>query len=175
MWRHDSALRTNIFLLIALTFCCFCHFGASLGRPAVERNSPGKNPVSDSVQREDAEKENVADEGGFDGEKPYKDGEPYYVGPPRVVAKKEASFSDAMTNDIHDADQRPVDGPRLPSAGDVARPPADGTGKETAVNRATDGAAAKYMWELYERFSADKYSHPRGNTVRTFKSINTGR
>jgi len=35
--------------------------------------------------------------------------------------------------------------------------------------------APKYMLDLYEKFSKDKYSHPMANIVRSFTNINTGR
>ena len=172
MWRQNSAVETKVCLLIALTFLCSCHFGASLGWPAAGRDALGKR---DSPQQRDAERETANDK---DGGKPHKGG----VLPYGVVSGRDAP--DAMTNSIHDDGRRPMEGPHVAWAGKVegARGEAPGTGKgtgkgtgrESAIDRATDGAAARYMWELYERFSTDKYSHPRGNTIRTFKSINTG-
>ena len=162
MWRQNSAVETKVCLLIALTFLCSCHFGASLGWPVAARDALGKR---------DAERETTNDK---DGGKPHKDG----VLPYGAASGRDALFSDSMTNSIHDDGRRPMDGPRVAWAGEVAgargESPGTGKGKESAIDRATDGAAARYMWELYERFSTDKYSHPRGNTIRTFKSINTG-
>jgi len=35
--------------------------------------------------------------------------------------------------------------------------------------------APKYMLDLYDKFSNDKYSHPMANIVRSFTNIHTGR
>ena len=188
MWRQNSASGTNVFLLIGLTFFCSCHFGASLGRPPTEPSS--KTVGLDSAPLTDIEKENSAGEKSLDDAKPQKVGIPPYGAVPRVATSKDASFPGkevsfpdkdvsfpgTMTNDIHDGDQGPIEGPKQSWADKVVvGRSTGGTMKESAIDRATDGAAAKYMWDLYERFSTDKYSHPRGNTIRTFKSISTGR
>lgn len=47
-------------------------------------------------------------------------------------------------------------------------PPADSNTHRTNVH------APKYMLDLYDKFSTDKYSHPMANIVRSFMNINEG-
>lgn len=49
------------------------------------------------------------------------------------------------------------------------KPPADVNTHRTNVH------APKYMLDLYDKFSTDKYSHPMANIVRSFMNINEGR
>jgi len=48
--------------------------------------------------------------------------------------------------------------------------------QSTTVSGATNTRTVpKYMFDLYEKFSKDKYSHPMANIVRSFTNMNTGR
>ena len=47
-------------------------------------------------------------------------------------------------------------------------------GGRPAADSLDHGAATKYMWALYNKFSTDRYSHPMANIVRSFKSIVPG-
>ena len=205
MWRHNSASGTNVFLLIGLTFFCSCHFGASLGRPPTEPSSKTVGlesaPLTDFERENSADEKSLDDAkpqkigmppyGAVAGvatskETSFPGKDTSFQNKDVSFPNKDVSFPGTMTNDIHEGDQRPNEGHKQPWAEKVVGssldgtekvvgPSTDGTAKESAMERATEGAAAKYMWDLYERFSTDKYSHPRGNTIRTFKSVSTGR
>lgn len=59
--------------------------------------------------------------------------------------------------------------PPLPPPLPSFSPPADATNSHR-----TNVHAPKYMLDLYDKFSTDKYSHPMANIVRSFMNINEG-
>jgi len=71
-------------------------------------------------------------------------------------------------------DVRRPDGLQQAAAGAVGSAAA-AAGESAGSGDGSARSAPKYMLDLYNKFSTDKYSHPMANIVRSFTNVNTGK
>ena len=89
----------------------------------------------------------------------------------RKAAQKEDNRIPALLPAQVD-DKLPVE---VAVAANIPPVPLGTSGSGGGGERADTGRIApKYMLELYDKFSTDKYSHPMANIVRSFTNINEG-